>query len=190
MTPYVLLVRHATSVPPVEGGPDEYERPLTDEGHAQAAALAAALVSAGPVRFVSSPYRRALETIAPAAAGLGLAVEPRHELREWDSGLRPTPDWARHYRMAWRHPDHAKPGSESHAALAARATAALTALADGPTPVVVGSHGTFVARALHAFGRTEVDDEFWLAMPMPAVYHLRWHDGAVRAEGPGLAGPG
>ena len=186
----ILLVRHARSVPPATGGPDEYERPLTDDGRRQAEALAAALVDAGPVRFVSSPYRRAYDTVAPAAARLGLAVERIEDLREWDARLAPTPDWERHYRMAWRHPDHAKPGGESHHALAARATAALTALAQGPTPVVVGSHGTFVSRALHAFGRTEVDDDFWLSMPMPAVYRLRWRDGAVHAEGPGLAPTG
>jgi 2,3-bisphosphoglycerate-dependent phosphoglycerate mutase len=54
-------------------------------------------------------------------------------------------------------------------------------------PVVVGSHGTFVARALVAFGHA-VDADFWLGMPMPAVYLLRWTAGGVEAAGPGLPG--
>jgi 2,3-bisphosphoglycerate-dependent phosphoglycerate mutase len=185
VTPHVLLVRHAESVRPVPGGPDEYARPLTERGHAQAAALADELVAAGPVRFVSSPYARAVDTVAPAARRLGLEVERRHELREWDAALPPTDDWERLFRTAWRDPDSRHPGGESHRDLGARAAAALTALANEATPVVVGSHGTFACRALHAFGY-DVDDDFWLALPMPAVFRLRWHDATVTAAGPGL----
>jgi 2,3-bisphosphoglycerate-dependent phosphoglycerate mutase len=73
--------------------------------------------------------------------------------------------------------------------LSIRATAALTALAasalDGV--VVVGSHGTFIARALLGLGIAGIDWPFCAAMPMPAVYRL-WMDGdRVSVDGPGLA---
>jgi len=57
-------------------------------------------------------------------------------------------------------------------ARAGRAIADLVARHPGE-PVVVGSHGTFVARALVAFG-VAVDWSFSQAMPMPAVYRLRF----------------
>ncbi|WP_039798036.1 hypothetical protein [Nocardia araoensis] len=52
--------------------------------------------------------------------------------------------------------------------------------------VVVGSHGTFISRALVAFGRDEVDGAFSRAMSMPAVYRLDLEDGRIQAAGPGL----
>ncbi|MGB3439159.1 MAG: hypothetical protein WBA97_10450 [Actinophytocola sp.] len=50
----------------------------------------------------------------------------------------------------------------------------------------MGSHGTFIARALIGFGLTGVDWPFSHAMPMPAIYRLHLTDGATHAAGPGL----
>lgn len=55
---------------------------LTDEGLAQAAAAADALCGHRITRIVSSPYRRALQTAAPVAARLGLAVTITSLVRE------------------------------------------------------------------------------------------------------------
>jgi 2,3-bisphosphoglycerate-dependent phosphoglycerate mutase len=41
--------------------------------------------------------------------------------------------------------------------------------------VLVASHGTFITWALRGFG-SPVDWTFWQAMPMPAVYRLRFPD--------------
>jgi 2,3-bisphosphoglycerate-dependent phosphoglycerate mutase len=188
VTAALLLVRHARSVPPTPGGPDERVRPLTPEGLAQAAALADVLLPHRPSRVVSSPYLRAVQTVRPTADRLGLAVEPDEELREWASGIGPTPDWQPHYRHCWEHPGWATPTGETHAALAVRAVAAVTLAAaetpDGET-TVLGSHGTWISRALHGLG-CRVDADFWLTMPMPAVYVLRCAGTRVT----GIAGPG
>ncbi len=160
--------------------------------------------------IASSPYLRAVETVTPLADALGLPVRTWAELREWDSGLEPSPDYERHYAASWADPDLARPGGESLRALSARATAILRALAaahpDGTVvvggdgtfvaralagshahgTVVVGSHGTFVARALAGFGVDGVDWPFARAMPMPAVYRLRLTPDTVHATGPGL----
>lgn len=98
------------------------------------------------------------------------------------------PRLERHYAASWADPDLARPGAESLRALSARATAILRALAaahpDGT--VVVGSHGTFVARALAGSGIPGIDWPFHRAMPMPAVYRLRLTPGTVHATGPGV----
>ncbi len=169
-------------------GPDGYHRPLTSEGVAQAEALADELTRLGPVLIVSSPYLRAVQTVEPTAVALGVPVHRDHALREWDSGLAFTPEYARHYAESWADPHHARPGGESLHELSVRATDVLTSLArqhpDGT--VVVGSHGTFISRALVGFGRTTVDWPFSRAMPMPAIYRLRFTDDGVRVGGPGL----
>jgi 2,3-bisphosphoglycerate-dependent phosphoglycerate mutase len=185
----LLVVRHAVSVPPTPDGPDDYERPLTEVGLRQAEALTDALVSASPSRVLSSPYRRAVQTVAPTASALGLAVEKRHALREWDSGIGPTPEWEAHYRDCWERPDWSLPGGETHRALQERAVRALLQVAtEGPADAaaVVGSHGTWVARALHGLG-CEVDADFWLDMPMPAVFEVLLQGETVTVTGPGVA---
>ena len=177
----ILLVRHAVPHVPEAGGPDDHHRDLTEDGRRQAEALAAMLPR--PARIVSSPYLRAVRTVEPLARAYGMDVETDHELREWESGLEPTPDFARHYAASWADPAMARPGGESLQQLSARATAALGGLGG---VVVVGSHGTFIARALVGFGVRGVDWPFAAAMPMPAVYELRFTRSGVVATGPGL----
>lgn len=170
----LLLVRHATSVPPAPDGPDEYQRPLADLGLRQAEALVDVLVRESPTRVVSSPYLRSVQTVAPTAAALGLAVERRHVLQEWSSGIGATPSWQAHYRDCWERLDWSLPGGETHRALEDRAVRALEqAAAEGPAGAVtiVGSHGTWIARALRGLG-CDVDADFWLNMPMPAVFEV------------------
>src|SRR5690348_15225641 len=89
----IVLVRHARSVPPTADGPDEFTRPLTPDGLRQALDLVAALTEPRPVAVWSSPYRRAIQTVQPAADALGLPVRPLGALREWDDGLPWTDDW-------------------------------------------------------------------------------------------------
>ena len=113
-------------------------------------------------------------------------------LREWRSGLAPTPNWRDHYQRCWRDPDYALPGAETHRRARARALATLARLVARYGPeggaIVAGSHGTLISLALGGLG-APVDQEFWLAMPMPAVYRLVVSpiDGWRSVRGPGLS---
>ncbi|HET6287195.1 MAG TPA: histidine phosphatase family protein [Amycolatopsis sp.] len=171
----IVLVRHAESVPPAPGKPDDPERPLTEAGVAASEQLAHELVAMNPTAVVSSPYRRAVDTVTPAAKRAGLEVVTSWGLREWDSGLEPIPDYAAHYERAWADPEFARPGGESLRELTARALAAVERLAEQHVGgrVVVGSHGTFVSRLLAGLG-PGIDWPFSRDMPMPAVHRLRW----------------
>lgn len=184
----LLLVRHATSVPPTVEGPCDSDRPLTDIGMEQAAALVDVLVPQSPGRVVSSPFLRALLTVSPAAAALGVPVEVRDDLAEWSSRIGPAPAWKELYRMCWEDVDRSVNGGETHRALEGRAVTALRAVA-AQTPegavTVVGSHGTWIARALHGLG-CRVDADFWLEMPMPAVFAVEIGEAGQRVSGPGI----
>jgi 2,3-bisphosphoglycerate-dependent phosphoglycerate mutase len=183
----VALVRHAEPLVPMAGGPDDFHRGLTERGCAQAQRLVAELVQLRPVMVMSSPFLRAVQTVMPTARRLGMAVVTDPALREWDSGLAPCPDFADHYAISWADPGFVRPGGESLAQLSERAVRALRALADefDRGAVVVGSHGTFISRALTGFGVT-VDWPFSRTMPMPAIYRLRIADHQVTVTGPGL----
>lgn len=184
----IFLVRHAQSVPPALNGPDEYQRPLTDIGRAQANQVAGSLADLDPSVVISSPYLRAVQTLEPAAQQWNLPIHTDPRLREWDSGIEPAPDYARHYAQSWAHPQWARPGAESLLELTERAVHVLTDIVDGlrSRPAVIGSHGTFVARALIGLGCSGVSWAFQQAMPMPAVYRLEFGGSTVHAVGPGL----
>ncbi len=188
MAATLVLVRHAASVVPAPGGPDELTRPLRESGLAQARDLVGDLRALRPTAVLSSPYLRAVQTVQPTADALDVTVETRWDLREWDSGIAPTPDYARHHAHSWDHPDFARPGGESLAALSHRVRRALTAVAEEHAGgvVLIGTHGTFAARTLLAAGHA-VDWRFVKGMPMPAVYRVQWAgDHPVEASGPGL----
>src|SRR5215813_12796975 len=78
----VILLRHASAVPKKgwrqAGHADDLSRPLSDQGRAQAAALAGLLCSFAPARVISSAAERCLATITPYAeqAGVPVTAEP------------------------------------------------------------------------------------------------------------------
>jgi 2,3-bisphosphoglycerate-dependent phosphoglycerate mutase len=186
----ILVVRHAEPVVATVDGPAEPLRPLTGRGRRQAEDLAEALCAARPHTIVSSPYRRAVDTVQPAAARLGLEVGLLDDLHEWRSGLRPTPRWRDHYLRCWADPGYALPGAESHDQARARMLAALDGIAARWRPhggtVVAGTHGTVISLALAGLG-APVDAAFWLGMPMPAVYRF---DVGATGSWSGVSGPG
>jgi 2,3-bisphosphoglycerate-dependent phosphoglycerate mutase len=108
-----------------------------------------------------------VQTVEPTARLLGLPVHTLIALREWDSGLQPRADFARHYVASWNDPLTARPGGESLAQLSSRAVAAITTLMarHQDATVMIGSRGTFIARTLVGLG-IPVDWAFCQAMPM------------------------
>ncbi|GGM81106.1 phosphoglycerate mutase [Lentzea pudingi] len=173
MTTRIVLVRHAQSVPPRFGVPDDDRRPLTAVGLAAAEALSERLVAYAPAAVLSSPQTRAVQTVTPAARELGLEVTTWPELREWESGLLPSADWEDLYTRSWARPESVHGTGESLDEVTVRAGKALARMGvEFPdATVLVGSHGTFVSRALIAAGQ-HADWESCRAMPMPAIYEV------------------
>ena len=176
----VLLVRHADSVPPGTPGWEERddERPLSEEGLRQADDLAFELDPWGLTAVYSSPYARALQTVAPVARRRGLEVQVLPDLRERRLTRGQRDDWPDVLAQAWTDPSFAVDGAESGVAAQRRGIGVLDLLrarhADGGR-LLVGSHGNLISLILQAF-EPGVGLDFHLAMPNPAIYHLE-HDG-------------
>lgn len=152
----VLLVRHGRSEAnenrTIAGGLDT---PLAPEGHAQAAALAQLIWDRRPrpTEVYASPLRRALDTAAPTAKRLGVAVTVVEAFRELSFGVleganRDTDVDARLGYERWRQDPTLAPaaGAESLGDLERRVRPALAALLasheDGDTVLVVGHNVT------------------------------------------------
>jgi broad specificity phosphatase PhoE len=89
----VDLVRHATALPRDTWTRDQRERPLSEDGHAEATALARSIGNHVDL-IVSSPALRCRQTIEPLAATYGLAIETLPELAETTDPPEPTA-WTR-----------------------------------------------------------------------------------------------
>ncbi|MFN2227842.1 MAG: histidine phosphatase family protein [Anaerolineae bacterium] len=163
----LLLIRHGESVANAEGRlQGQFDSPLSDEGRAQARALARRLgreewqVAA----VYASDLSRAAETAAILGRELGLPVTLDPRLREYDAGVLNGLTWpeieARHPEL-WHELQHSGewvpiPGEEGNDVFHARVAEALAAVqgahGDGETVVLVSHGGTFSMLLLHLLG--------------------------------------
>jgi 2,3-bisphosphoglycerate-dependent phosphoglycerate mutase len=158
------------------------DRPLTAEGEAQALALADFLAPMGIERIVSSPYRRAVGSISPLAARLGLPVETDERLAERVLSTEPMADWEERMRTSYVEVEHTLPGGETTSGALTRGVAAVEALLDHPAESTVAvSHGNLLSLLLGHYGYHAgglAGYEAWRALTNPDVFELTVDQGA------------
>lgn len=186
----IYLVRHAESAP----SPDvpEPDWPLSARGAAQAAALVAALRAVDARAIYSSPYRRAMQTVAPLAAELGMAVSAVDALRERSlGGMFPDADLPAMFARCWADVEFAPPGGESNAACARRVAGAMAALAERHPgeAIVVASHGNALTLYLGTIDPS-VGIAYWRAMRNPDLFRVVYDGGRPTWNGARLAAGG
>ncbi|MEX5718235.1 SixA phosphatase family protein [Geodermatophilus maliterrae] len=105
----LVLIRHAQAA----AGPVDAERPLTERGARQAAAIGSWLAQSGlaPDRVLLSPARRAVQTWEQAGAALGPGLHPIVDERIWDNtvealltAVRETPEDVRTLAVVGHNP--------------------------------------------------------------------------------------
>lgn len=163
----LLLVRHCES-----SGPQP-EASLTANGLRHARRLAEALEGHPIDRIVSSPFRRARQTIAPLATLRALDVEIEPRLAERRLAVPPVDDWRAYVRRSFIDPDSRAPGGESAREVLERGRAAITQYFESASrlPVLV-THGQLLSLVLHS-----IDARFgyadWQRLRNPDVFVLR-----------------
>ena len=179
----IYVVRHAQSAPVAGIDPPDY--PLTSVGRESAVKLVGVLEGLGIDRVYSSPFQRAVDTVAPFAIKAGLACELDPELRERKLAAGPLPSPEAHVaavRSCWEDFDHRLPGGESNRECQTRAVGAVSRLGEqhAGERVVLASHGQWTSLLLNAldpgFGVEE-----WLAIPNPAVFQVDLAERAWKA---------
>ncbi len=159
----VYVVRHC------QAAGQEPAAPLTPAGSAQAEALAEFLLPLGIERIVSSPFTRAVHSIAPLAARLRLEVEQDARLRERALG-EAAPDWLECLRRSFDDLDLCFAGGESSREAMRRAVAAVDDLLRHATrKTLIVSHGNLIALLLRHFD-PRVGFETWQALTNPDVF--------------------
>jgi probable phosphoglycerate mutase len=154
----LYCIRHGESTFNADGRIQGHlDPPLSELGHRQAAALAAAYGKLPIEAIYCSPLLRAKQTAAPLAAALKLELFIEPDLIEIHAGIfqgkrgdevgfEYPHEWA-----VWRRgdPDYAIPQGESRRTVMIRGGAMLQTIAQGPQgQVAVVSHGGLLAGAL------------------------------------------
>jgi 2,3-bisphosphoglycerate-dependent phosphoglycerate mutase len=144
----IYLVRHAhTRYDPAVL---DHERPLTQQGHEQAAALAAVLRTLAIDEVHTSPYRRCLDTIGPFAREAGLPLNEVHDLRERAFTCGAVHDWDVLWKKVWTDFEFAFPDGESSRQAQRRMHAAtlLVARTSRAGTLAISSHGNTIGLLL------------------------------------------
>ena len=133
---------------------------------------------AGITAMISSPYRRAIDTVRPLAKRLGLTIHVRQDLRERKLCEAMRDDWRELVKRAWADLSFALPGCESGMDCQKRVLACLAGLtAEFPgRTVAVCSHGNAIGLLLKAMDRT-FGYEDWRRMENPDVFRIEWGAG-------------
>jgi len=173
----LLFVRHAHSpwVPNREA-----ERPLSAAGHAAAEAVADQLAERSLDAVVSSPYRRAVQTVEPLAERRGLDVRTDPGFRERALTDGPVETVGETFesatRAVWDDWSFSWPGGESSAAARRRGVEAVerTLARYAVGTVAVGTHGQLLTTTLNHYD-DRFDATFWRErLTTPDVYAARF----------------
>ena len=168
------------------------DTPLTPAGKAQARKLGVRLKQIPAHRVLSSPSRRALDTVGPVVEGTGLSIEVDEELREIDFGEweglsfgeieRKDPDmvteWARGDM------DFRFPGGERLSAFGERVRGAGERLMTFPEEkILVVTHGGVIRFMLCHFLNLPFESHFMFEIDRGSITRLHLHKGHAVLSG-------
>ena len=117
----IYLVRHAESV----YNPDEYGRGLTEKGMQDAEKVVDTLLAKNIDLVLSSPYRRAINTVEGVAKSKNLKIILDERFRERYLSSAPVDDFYSAVKSVWDDPSFSLPGGESNDEATARSIVGL-----------------------------------------------------------------
>lgn len=177
MQTIVYLVRHAHSV----YTPDEYRRPLSPKGLEDAARITDILQKEKIDLVISSPYKRAVQTVEGIAKIMGKKVIEMDGFKERILSVMPVDDFGLAIAEVWRHPTFCLEGGESNNIAQKRGIQSLLQLlqtCEGKT-MVIGTHGNLMALVMNYFDQ-RYDFNFWKNLDMPDMYKLTFEKNTLK----------
>lgn len=146
----VYFARHCQSDHSVH---DDRTRPLTPKGMEDSRLVTEFLTDKGIEAVLSSPYRRAMDTVRDFAGTHGFSIETVEDFRERKVGNRWVEDFMAFVKRHWEDVDYREPEGESLRQVQARNVAALREVLEkyeGKT-IAVGTHGTALSSIINFY---------------------------------------
>ncbi len=169
----IYMVRHAHS----NYSSDELGRGVSEKGKKDLHLITEILIDEQIGVVISSPYRRAIETVEGAAMALGLDIRLEERFKERILSHDPVEDFHSAIKMVWNNPDFAHEGGESNTDAAQRGIDGLihTIEKHKGKKIAVGTHGNIMAIIMNYFDK-QYDYSFWKNLSMPDIYKLSFEN--------------
>ncbi|PEY32295.1 histidine phosphatase family protein [Bacillus cereus] len=169
----IYFVRHAHSV----YTPEERERPLSKKGWSDAKNVTHLLKGEDIDIVISSPYKRAIQTVQGVANQFQLPIQIEEELRERLLSKEPVEDFEEAIMKVWENPIFSFKGGESNDIAQKRGVTCIQNILKQykGKNIVVGTHGNIMVLIMNYFDST-YDYHFWKTLDMPDVYKLTFNE--------------
>lgn len=169
MQTHLYLVRHAHSV----YSTDERNRPLSEQGFSDAQKVAEALKGEEIDHVLSSPYKRAIQTVEVLAAEIGQEVKVYEDFKERLLSETALTDFDSAIARVWEDEQFAFPGGESNSVAQKRGAAQVMEVLKGYAGkrVAIGMHGNLMVLIMNYFD-ADYHVDFWRKLQMPDIYCL------------------
>jgi 2,3-bisphosphoglycerate-dependent phosphoglycerate mutase len=174
-TTVIYLLRHAQNAPDTNVA--EALWPLSKDGIMQAERIVPTLLSLRIGYICSSPFKRALDTVAPFAEQAGLQVQIAQDLRERKLKEDFVEDFLEVLRQTWLDFEFALPNCESSRDCQDRIRGCIDGLVaeHSGENVLVSSHGNAIGLFLNALDSTFGFDE-WSRLRNPDMFKIDYTD--------------
>ncbi len=172
----IYLIRHCEA----EGQPPEAA--LTERGEFQAQVLAEFLSDVRIDRILSSPFKRAVDTIHPLATKLAIEVEVEDRLSERVLSTVNLPDWFEKLKLTFDELDLKFEGGESSQEAMNRIADVVEEVFSGDAQnTIIVSHGNLLSLLIKHF-QPNFGFEEWGKLSNPDVYLLKKESNKVTLE--------
>lgn len=176
MTTNVYLVRHAESLYTF----DEVNRYLSEKGFLDAKKVTELLSKENITKVISSPYKRAIQTIEGTANHYKLNIEIDDGFKERKIADNSVENFDEVISKYWKDYDFAIQDGETSNFAQNRGVQSLKNVLNKyyGHNIVIGTHGNIMVLIMNYFdGRYHYD--FWKSLSMPDIYKLCFDDGRL-----------
>ncbi|WP_280771601.1 histidine phosphatase family protein [Salipaludibacillus daqingensis] len=172
----IYVIRHCEA----EGQPPEAA--LTEKGFKQAIELATFFNNVKIERIISSPYKRAIQTIQPLAKQLNVEIEINSQLKERVLSADHLPDWFEKLRTTFEDFDLKFKGGESSQEAVIRIMEVIENVfnSDFESTTIV-THGNLMSLLLNNYNQEFGFDE-WSKLSNPDVYLIKLNNNEITLE--------
>lgn len=165
----LYFVRHAHSI----YSADELNRPLSERGKEDASKVTELLKNENINVLLSSPYKRAIQTIEGLSEIIGVEIVMEEDFRERLLSEVPVDDFESAIAKVWEDYSFSWEGGESNLVAQNRGIRALEKVwtqYEGKN-IAIGTHGNIMALIMNDLDQ-KFDFTFWKKLDMPDIYKL------------------
>jgi 2,3-bisphosphoglycerate-dependent phosphoglycerate mutase len=172
----IYFVRHANS----SYTPEELNRPLSEKGIKDAQKVTELLSHENITKVISSPYKRAIQTVEGTANYFGLSISIDEGFRERKLADGSVTNFDEVILKYWENFDFSLNGGETGYVAQDRGVQSLKSLLNKycGQNTVIGIHGNIMVLIMNYYDK-KYNYDFWNSLNMPDIYKLSFEDGVL-----------